>query len=312
MQRIHCVYAMQPPASLNPRILAQIEQGKIVCPRTRARLVLSGDGRSLVSGDGACAYAIAPGGAPLLLPEAGDSAEFARSSNMEAEYSPEAVAGQGGVLARLRNFLFQDRRAEACRRAFQEVFPAPGPDQVYLSVGGGPGRPSEHFTNLNIGPFPNVDIVADAHRLPYADGSADAIYCEAVLEHLYAPARAVEEMRRVLKPGGKVFACTPFLQAYHGYPHHYQNYTVTGHQRLFCDHGFRVLEAGACVGPMYTWISLTQVLLAEYAPAGRWLARAWLLLSAPLRALDPAILRRDNAHVMASTTYLVAEKPPDA
>lgn len=245
----------------------------------------------------------------MLLEGACDTPEFASSANMAAEYTEESVAEQRGVLAGIRSFLFNDRRAEACRRAFQEVFPEPGPDAVYLSVGGGPGRPSPHFTNLNIGPFPNVDIVADAHRLPYVDGAVDAIYCEAVLEHLYAPGRAVDEMLRVLKPGGKVFACTPFLQAYHGYPHHYQNYTVTGHQRLFTDHGFRVLEAGACVGPMYTWISLTQILLAEYAPAGRWLARAWLLLSAPLRVLDGPILRRENAHVMASTTYLVAEKP---
>ncbi|HET9699838.1 MAG TPA: methyltransferase domain-containing protein [Burkholderiales bacterium] len=304
------ILGVQPRGSLNPRILSQLQRGMIVCPETRARLFLSADGRALVSGDGGRAYSVAAGGAPLLLEGAAEGDEFASSSNMESEYSPEVVAGQGGVLARVRNFLFNDRRSENCRRAFREVFPEAGPDEVYLSVGGGPARPSPHFTNLNIGPFPNVDIVADAHRLPYADGAVDAIYCEAVLEHLYAPGRAVEEMHRVLKPGGKVFACTPFLQAYHGYPHHYQNYTVTGHQRLFSDRGFRVLEAGACVGPMYTWISLTQILLAEYAPAGRWLARAWLLVSAPLRALDAPILRRESAHVMASTTYLVAEKAP--
>lgn len=302
---------MHSAASLNPRILSQLQRGIVVCPLTRVPLLLSPDGRRLVSGDGACAYPIAPGGAPLLLEGAGDGAEFASSSNMETEYSPEAVAGQGGVPAAIRRFLFDDRRSEKCRNAFQDVFPDPGPQAVYLSVGGGPARPNAHFTNLNIGPFPNVDIVADAHRLPYADGSVDAIYCEAVLEHLYAPGRAVEEMRRVLTPGGKVFACTPFLQAYHGYPHHYQNFTITGHQRLFADRGFRVLEAGACVGPMYTWISLTQILLAEYAPAGRWLSRAWLLLSAPLRVLDGPILRRENAHIMASTTYLVAKNLPD-
>ncbi|HEX6828169.1 MAG TPA: methyltransferase domain-containing protein [Burkholderiales bacterium] len=300
---------MEPVESPSARILRQLREGKIVCPVTRARLFLSADGHSLVSGDGVSAYPIAPGGAPVLLPGAGGTAEFTSSCNMEAEYSPEAVAGRSGVLARIRNFLFDDRRSDNSRRAFREVFPEPGPEALYLSIGGGPARPSVHFTNLNIGPFPNVDIVADAHQLPYADGSVDAIYCEAVLEHLYAPGRAVEEMRRVLRPGGKVFACTPFLQAYHGYPHHYQNFTLTGHQRLFSDRGFRVREAGACVGPMYTWISLTQILLAEYAPGGRWLARAWLLVSAPLRALDGPILRRDSAHVMASTTYLVAEKP---
>jgi ubiquinone/menaquinone biosynthesis C-methylase UbiE len=57
--------------------------------------------------------------------------------------------------------------------------------------------------NVNIGPFPKVDVVADAHLLPYADGSVDAIFCEAVLEHLAEPGQSVREMHRVLRRGGK-------------------------------------------------------------------------------------------------------------
>jgi len=295
---------------LNPRVRDQVLQGKIVCPRSGKPLALDEARRRLVTGDGAEAYPITEVGVPVLLAAPGEQmAEFESSRNMESEYTAEAMEDRRGMAGKLRAILFDDYRSPACNAAFARVFDGGNAGRLLLAVGGGPLRAHPDFTNLNIGPFPNVDVVGDAHRIPYAEGAVDAIYCEAVLEHLYAPIRAVEEMWRVLKPGGQVFACTPFLQAYHGYPHHYQNYTLTGHQRLFTDRGFRVLEAGACVGPVYTWVSLTQILLAEYAPLGRWLSRAWLLLSAPLRPLDRIIHDRANAHVMASTTYLVAEKP---
>jgi len=296
--------------SLNPRIRDQVLQGKIVCPRNRQPLVFDESLRRLSTGNGAATYPVTEAGVPVLLDVSEDQlAEFASSRNMEAEYTPEAMESKRSLSGKLREMLFKDYRSPSCVAAFERVFGGENGGRLLLAVGGGPLRAHPGFTNLNIGPFPNVDVVGDAHQLPYADRAVDAIYCEAVLEHLFAPNRAVEEMWRVLKPGGRVFACTPFLQAYHGYPHHYQNYTLTGHQRLFTDRGFQVLEAGACVGPVYTWISLTQILLAEYAPLGRWLSRAWLLLSAPLRPLDKIIHARRNAYVMASTTYLVAERP---
>lgn len=51
---------------------------------------------------------------------------------------------------------------------------------------------------------------ADAEALPYADGSFDLVVGHAFLHHLPDPARALEEARRVLKPGGAVlFAGEP-------------------------------------------------------------------------------------------------------
>ena len=45
---------------------------------------------------------------------------------------------------------------------------------------------------------------ASVYQLPYADGSFDAAFACAVLQHLAAPLTALKEMRRVLKPGGVI------------------------------------------------------------------------------------------------------------
>ena len=46
---------------------------------------------------------------------------------------------------------------------------------------------------------------ANAEALPFGDGSFDAVYSCGVLHHSPDTQRAVDEVRRVLKPGGKAF-----------------------------------------------------------------------------------------------------------
>jgi len=48
---------------------------------------------------------------------------------------------------------------------------------------------------------------ADIHSIPYADQSFDFVMAAHVLEHLPEPQRALNEMIRVLKPGGMLFVC---------------------------------------------------------------------------------------------------------
>ena len=67
----------------------------------------------------------------------------------------------------------------------------------------------------NFGEY-NCDLHIDIENIPYEDNTVDSIICIEVLEHVRNPFRAVEEIYRVLKPGGKVFLTTPFLLGYHG------------------------------------------------------------------------------------------------
>ena len=53
-------------------------------------------------------------------------------------------------------------------------------------------------------------VEGDANQLPFADGSFDAAHCERVLMHLEHPRRAIGEMVRVVRPGGRVVVAEVF------------------------------------------------------------------------------------------------------
>jgi len=59
------------------------------------------------------------------------------------------------------------------------------------------------------GPCGLEAAVADVRDLPFGDGSFDAIYSMGTIEHFDETERAVEEMARVLKPGGRAIVGVP-------------------------------------------------------------------------------------------------------
>ena len=67
---------------------------------------------------------------------------------------------------------------------------------------------------------------ADVTSLPYDPGRFDLIVCFEVLEHLQDVGLALDELRRVLAPGGLIAASTPNRDTYPpGNPHHVREFT---------------------------------------------------------------------------------------
>jgi SAM-dependent methyltransferase/uncharacterized protein YbaR (Trm112 family) len=283
---------------------------RLVCPKTLRPLALQGD--RLVTTDGEVSYPVL-NGVPILLsdPDAAAGALARQEGSMVAEYTRPRQGLLRAVQARL-TVAVGDLRTPESETAFLSTLAGLPPDALCLSVGGGPVRVHEKLVNVNLGPFPNVDVVADACSLPYASGCVDAVHCEAVLEHLELPHRAVAEMFRTLRPGRLAFAATPFLQGFHGYPDHYQNFTLTGHRRLFERAGFTVIAAGTCVGPTFALRDLGLNYIRQVLPggrAGRLASKLLGLSTLPLLWLDLLARRKPAAHALASTTYLLARKP---
>jgi SAM-dependent methyltransferase len=88
-----------------------------------------------------------------------------------------------------------------------------------------------------------IDVrLADLEEeLPLGDAEFDGVILKDVLEHLLDPVTLVREVRRVVKPGGRVFASSPDAQrwSWNDYTHR-RPWTRTSMRRLFEDQGFEV------------------------------------------------------------------------
>lgn len=50
---------------------------------------------------------------------------------------------------------------------------------------------------------------ADGHRLPFRAGRFDGVWADRVLQHVAEPARVLDEMLRVVRPGGRIVLADP-------------------------------------------------------------------------------------------------------
>jgi len=113
------------------------------------------------------------------------------------------------------------------------------------------------------------DILADAHRLPFRDGSIDVVVAISVLEHLRSPAVALREMHRVLKPGGTLIGSVALVEPFHmdSYYHH----THLGALDALSEAGFEV----DALSPTADWSGLQAYAEMALFPGfwrGSWLA----------------------------------------
>ena len=116
-----------------------------------------------------------------------------------------------------------------------------------LNLGSGIGH-FDHYLSKSIRTInldidflkPDVDVVADAHFLPFKSESIDIVYSIAVLEHVKFPWIVAGEVARILCPGGYVVLECPFLNVIHD-EEDYFRFTDKGIKSLFDESKFDVI-----------------------------------------------------------------------
>jgi len=98
-----------------------------------------------------------------------------------------------------------------------------------------PEQESRAWWYINIDWGTNPNIFADVTRTPLSAKSVDCILCTEVLEHLPDPQACVDEMHRLLRDGGLVFASVPFFYPVHADPYDFQRFTEAGLWNLFTE-----------------------------------------------------------------------------
>lgn len=78
---------------------------------------------------------------------------------------------------------------------------------------------------LNIDPNTRPDYCCGADCIPVEDNVFDIILLTEVLEHLENPLNSLEEVKRVLKEGGKIIVTIPFMYPLHADPYDFQRWT---------------------------------------------------------------------------------------
>jgi glycosyltransferase involved in cell wall biosynthesis/SAM-dependent methyltransferase len=125
-----------------------------------------------------------------------------------------------------------------------------------LSAGGSEFKP-DHVVEVEFAVFRNTDVVADAQSLPFDDAVFDAAVVMNAFEHYREPNLVAAELRRVLKPGGRLLVHTAFLQPLHEAPWHYFNCTRYGLEEWFKDFDLEVLRVSPNFCPNHTigWLT---------------------------------------------------------
>jgi SAM-dependent methyltransferase len=86
------------------------------------------------------------------------------------------------------------------------------PDGPLLDIGGGTAHVKDvrsGVTSVDLLPFPGIDVVCDAHHLPFSDGHFAGIIMIDVLHHLERPVEFLNEACRVLRAGGVLAMIEP-------------------------------------------------------------------------------------------------------
>lgn len=78
-----------------------------------------------------------------------------------------------------------------------------------------------------------VDIIFDAHQIPFKDESFDLVLSSQVLEHTMRPWIVAKEIMRVTKNGGVIHTEVPFCFPYHGQPYDFFRFSPGGLRIIF-------------------------------------------------------------------------------
>jgi SAM-dependent methyltransferase len=112
--------------------------------------------------------------------------------------------------------------------------------------------PSSGCTHIGdiCGPVPSIE-----------DGRFDYVVCTEVLEHVLQPFDAAAEIRRMLRPGGRLFLSTPFDFRIHGPLPDCWRFTEHGLRALLVD--FRIVELAGLDAPERPLMPLHYTVVAE-------------------------------------------------
>lgn len=140
--------------------------------------------------------------------------------------------------------------------------------------------PGHEYIGCDVQEGENVDRIEDVHKLTFETGSVGTVVCVDTLEHVADPIRAMQEIHRVLRPGGVAAISSVMFFPIHAHPWDYWRFTPEGfdlilkpfESRLAFGYGYELLPEGVFgIGIKGPFEGLTRErLLRTDAACNRW------------------------------------------
>jgi SAM-dependent methyltransferase len=90
--------------------------------------------------------------------------------------------------------------------------------------------------------YEQIDVYYDGKIIPFEENHFDAVFSSEVFEHVFNLEEILPEIRRVLKPGGKLLFTCPFAWPEHEVPYDFARYSSYGIKDIIERNGFKVAE----------------------------------------------------------------------
>lgn len=109
----------------------------------------------------------------------------------------------------------------------------------------------------------SADAFYDGLRFPIKSCSIEYVISTQVLEHVFEQGLFINEIHRVLKPGGQLLLTVPFVWDEHECPYDYCRYTSFGIEFFLSNHGFEVKELHKSTTYLETIFQMLSAYIAE-------------------------------------------------
>jgi SAM-dependent methyltransferase len=171
-------------------------------------------------------------------------------------------------------------------------------------------EPDLQILETDIAFGPRTQLVCDAHDLPFADGTFDAVIIQAVLGSVVDPDRVASEVHRVLADDGLVYSEAPFVQQVTEGAFDFHRFTHLGHRRLWRQ--FDEIESGAQCGPgmalLWSIIYLLQAFVGRRRVLRGLIARLVTVAGFWLKYFDDFLVSQPGGIDAASGTFFLGRR----
>lgn len=259
---------------------------------------------------------------PIVIDEASSLfriSECAATAHEGSESQPYAWRDRArDALRRLAPTAGANLSGESMLRLLASKLRAESPRPRVLVIGGrtlGVGMkifaddPAFDLAEADIAFGPRTNLVMDGGSIPFEDATFDAVIAQAVLEYVPDPFRVADEIHRVLRPGGWLYAESPFMQQVHGGAYDFFRFTHVGHRRLL--RRFEEHKSGVACGPAMALSWSYRYFLRALAEGRAYRMASSMfanLTSSWLVAADPHLQERPGAYDAASAFYFLGTR----